>query len=79
MGRCWLIMRSGRGLRGRLRSLRLLWRSYRQRRALRRLPEIDKIVRQLQREEALEIKGPVDFVEKVLGILVSCGSSRARL
>jgi len=44
-----------------------------------KLPEIDKIVRQLQREEALEIKGPVDFVEKVLGILVSCGSSRARL
>jgi phage FluMu gp28-like protein len=48
--------------------LRLLWRSYKQRRALRRLPEIDKIVKQLQREEALEIKGPVDFAEKVLGM-----------
>jgi phage FluMu gp28-like protein len=48
--------------------LRLLWRSYRQRRALKKLPEIDKIVRQLQREEALEVKGPVDFAEKALGM-----------
>jgi phage FluMu gp28-like protein len=48
--------------------LRLLWRSYKQRRALRRLPEIDKVVRQLQREEALGIKGPIDFAEEVLGM-----------
>ncbi len=46
----------------------LLWRSYRQRRALKKLPEIEKIVRQLQCEEDLEIKGPVDFAEKILGM-----------
>ncbi len=43
-----------------------LYRSYQHRRALRRLPQIDKAIRQLQVQEALEVKGPVDFAEKIL-------------
>jgi phage FluMu gp28-like protein len=48
--------------------LPLLWRSYRQRRALRRLPQIDKAIKQLQLQEALQVKGPVDFAEKILDV-----------
>ena len=48
--------------------MRLLWRSYKQRRALERLLQIEETVRQLQREEAVEIKDPVDYVKKVLGV-----------
>jgi phage FluMu gp28-like protein len=48
--------------------LRLLWRSYKQRRTLRRLEEIAEEIDQLQRGEDLEIKGPVDFAEEILGI-----------
>ena len=44
----------------------LLWRNYKQRKALRKLPQIDKAIRQLQLQEALEVKGPVDFVQKIL-------------
>ncbi len=43
-----------------------LWRNYKQRKALRKLPQIDKAIRQLQLQEALEVKGPVDFVQKIL-------------
>jgi phage FluMu gp28-like protein len=51
-----------------LKSLRLLWRSYKQRRALRKLEETEQAIRQFLREEELEILSPVDYAEKVLGL-----------
>jgi phage FluMu gp28-like protein len=51
-----------------LKSLLLLWRSYKQRKALKKFEETQQAVRQLLIEEAVEIKGPVDFAEKVLGV-----------
>lgn len=51
-----------------MRTLRLLWRNYKQRRTLKRLEEIAEKVRQLQHEEAFEINGPADFAEKILGM-----------
>jgi phage FluMu gp28-like protein len=55
----------GRSLRRKLENFPL-YRSYKQRRALRRLPQIDKAIRQLQFQEALTITGPVEFAEKIL-------------
>jgi phage FluMu gp28-like protein len=43
-------------------------RSYRQRRALRKFEETQQAIRDLLREEAVEVKGPVDYAEKVLGV-----------
>ena len=43
-------------------------RSYRQRRALRKLEETQQAIRDLLREEEVEVKGPVDYAEKVLGV-----------
>ncbi|MCL6579827.1 MAG: hypothetical protein K6T73_10715, partial [Candidatus Bathyarchaeota archaeon] len=43
-------------------------RSYRQRRALRKFEETQQAIRDLLREEAIEIRGPVDYAEKVLGV-----------
>jgi phage FluMu gp28-like protein len=51
-----------------LKSLLLLLRNYRQRRALRKLEETQQAIRNLLREEAVEISGPVDYAEKVLGV-----------
>jgi len=51
-----------------LKSLLLLLRSYRQRRALRKLEETQQSIRDLLREEAVEVKGPVDYADKVLGV-----------
>ena len=55
-------------MRSRLKSLLLLLRSYRQRRALRKLEETQQAIRDLLREEEVEVKGPVDYAEKVLGV-----------
>ncbi len=49
-------------------NFRLLWRSYRQRRAIRKLEETEQAIRQIFTEEEVEIKGPVDFAKKVLGV-----------
>ncbi|MEM2991202.1 MAG: terminase family protein, partial [Halobacteria archaeon] len=43
-------------------------RNYRQRRALRKLEETEQAIRQMLSEEKIEVKGPVDFAIKVLGI-----------
>jgi len=43
-------------------------RNYRQRRALRKLEETQQAIRDLLREEAVEVKGPVDYADKVLGV-----------
>jgi phage FluMu gp28-like protein len=49
-------------------NFRLLWRSYRQRRAIRKLEETEQAIRQIFTEEEVEIKGPVDFAKKILGV-----------
>ena len=40
-----------------------MWQRYKQRRTLKRLDEIAEIVRQIQRQEEVAVKGPVDFAE----------------
>ena len=49
-------------------NFRLLWRSYRQRRAIRKLEETEQAIRQIFTEEEVEIAGPVDFAKKILGV-----------
>jgi phage FluMu gp28-like protein len=48
--------------------LLLLLRNYRQQRALRKLEETQQAIRDLLREEEIEVKGPVEYAEKVLGV-----------
>jgi len=48
--------------------LRSFWRSYRLGRLDKKVEEADRQTRELLREEEVEIKGPVDFAIKVLGI-----------
>jgi phage FluMu gp28-like protein len=51
-----------------LTSLRLRWRNYKQRRALRKLEEVDRAIKQILAEEEVEIAGPVDYARVVLGV-----------
>ena len=46
----------------------LLLRNYRQQRALKKLEETQQAFRQLLKEEEVEIKGAVDYAEKVLSV-----------
>ncbi|MGB9841618.1 MAG: phage terminase large subunit, partial [Candidatus Bathyarchaeales archaeon] len=55
-------------MKSRLKSLLRLLRSYRQQRALRKLEETQQTIRDLLREEAVEISGPAEYAEKVLGV-----------
>ena len=65
---CWLGMKSGRGLRRKLMSLRHKWRSYRQARTFRRLEEVEWAVKQIIAEEEVQIAGPVDYARVVLEV-----------
>jgi len=51
-----------------LRSFRLLWRSYKQRRALKKLEENEQVIRQMLKQQEVAIKNVTDYAIKVLGI-----------
>jgi len=51
-----------------LQRLRSFWRSYRLGRLEKKVEEADQQARELLREEEVEIKGPVDFAETILGM-----------